>query len=81
MHAWKSSLSNHGYLASQILLTREDFNEHDRSQKVRETIETLLEKGVVPVVNENDSISDDELKFGDNDVLSALLASITQADF
>ena len=81
MHAWKSSLSNHNYLASQILLTREDFNEHNRSQKVRETIETLLEKNVVPVVNENDSISDEELKFGDNDVLSALLASITQADF
>ena len=48
---------------------------------MRETIETLLGKNVVPVVNENDSISDEELKFGDNDVLSALLASITQADF
>ena len=80
MHAWKSSLSNHGFLAAQILLTREDFNEHARSNKVKETINTLLEKGVVPVVNENDSVSDDELKFGDNDVISALLASLCQAE-
>ena len=80
MHAWKSSLSNHQFLAAQILLTREDFNEQDRSRKVGETIQTLLEHEVIPVVNENDSISDEELKFGDNDVLSALLASLCQAD-
>ncbi|MEL0099585.1 MAG: glutamate 5-kinase, partial [Opitutae bacterium] len=47
MHAWKSSLSKHGVLAAQILLTREDFNEHARSNKVKETIDTLLEHGVV----------------------------------
>jgi glutamate 5-kinase len=80
MHAWKSSLGNHGLLAAQILLTREDFNQHGRSQKVKETIETLLQHGVVPVVNENDSISDEELKFGDNDVLSALLASLSHSE-
>ena len=80
MHAWKSSLDSHGFLAAQILLTRDDFNEHARSKKVLETINTLLQKGVIPVVNENDSISDDELKFGDNDVLSALLSSLCQAE-
>lgn len=80
MHAWKSALGNHSFLAAQILLTREDFNEQGRSIKVRETIESLLQQGVVPVVNENDSISDEELKFGDNDVLSALLASLTKAE-
>ncbi len=80
MHAWKSSLGNHSHLAAQILLTREDFNEHARSDKVRETVETLLKHGIIPVVNENDSVSDDELKFGDNDVLSALLASLCQAE-
>ena len=80
MHAWKSGLSSHGFLAAQILLTREDFNEHSRSVKVRETIDSLLDYGVVPVVNENDSVSDEELKFGDNDVLSALLCSLFQAD-
>ena len=71
---------NHGLLAAQILLTREDFNQHARSQKVKETIDTLLQHGVVPVVNENDSVSDEELKFGDNDVLSALLASLSHAE-
>ena len=80
MHAWKSALENHHLTAAQILLTREDFNQHARSQKVCETIETLLEKEVIPVVNENDSITDVELKFGDNDVLSALLGSLCQAD-
>lgn len=80
MHAWKSSLSDHNYLAAQILLTREDINEPTRSSKLRETIEALLERGVIPVVNENDSVSDEELKFGDNDVLSALLASLCHAE-
>jgi glutamate 5-kinase len=80
MHAWKSGLSSHGFLAAQILLTREDFNEHSRSIKVKETLDSLLEYGVVPVVNENDSVSDEELKFGDNDVLSALLCSLSQAE-
>ena len=80
MHAWKSALESHHLLAAQILLTREDFNEHSRSIKVRETIESLLARGIVPVVNENDSICDDELKFGDNDVLSALLASLCHGE-
>lgn len=80
MHAWKSALEKHNLLAAQILLTREDFNQHGRSVKVRETIETLLQQGVIPVVNENDSITDEELKFGDNDVLSALLASLCGAE-
>jgi len=80
MHAWKSSLEGHGMLAAQILLTREDFNQQSRSQKVQETIRTLLANEVIPVVNENDSISDEELKFGDNDVLSALLASLCQSE-
>ena len=80
MHSWKSSLEKHGLLAAQILLTREDFNEQSRSQKVKETIQTLLDHDVVPVVNENDSVSDEELKFGDNDVLSALLTSLSLAE-
>jgi len=80
MHAWKSAFSNYGILAAQILLTRDDFNQQTRSLKVQETIDTLISHGVVPVINENDSISDEELKFGDNDVLSALLASLCQAE-
>ena len=80
MHAWRTALEKHDLLAAQILLTREDFNQHGRSVTVCETIETLLQKGVIPVVNENDSITDEELKFGDNDVLSALLASLCRTD-
>ena len=64
--------------SSRTNLADHDFNEHARSNKVK-AINTLLEKGVVPVVNENDSVSDDELKFGDNDVISALLL-ICQAE-
>jgi len=80
MYAWKQASIKYDFLTAQILLTREDFNEHARSQKVRETLDSLLQSKVVPVVNENDSISDDELKFGDNDVLSALLGSLCQAE-
>ena len=81
MNAWNNSLEQAGLVASQVLLTREDFESRKRSQKVEETLNTLLKKKVVPVVNENDSVSDEEIKFGDNDVLSALLASIGKADF
>lgn len=81
MNAWSQSLEKAGLIASQVLLTREDFESRKRSQKVEETLCTLLKQKVVPVVNENDSVSDEEIKFGDNDVLSALLASIGKADF
>ncbi len=80
MHAWKTALDTHDRVAAQILLTREDFNLQTRSRKVEETLCRLIEHRVIPVVNENDSVSDEELKFGDNDVLSALLASLLQAD-
>jgi glutamate 5-kinase len=81
MNAWSQSLEKAGLIASQVLLTREDFESRKRSQKVEETLCTLLKQKVVPVVNENDSVSDEEIKFGDNDILSALLASIGKADF
>ncbi len=80
MHAWKCALAKHDLLAAQVLLTREDFNERVRSGKVKETLDCLLSRQVVPVINENDSVSDEELKFGDNDVLSALLASLCMAE-
>lgn len=81
MNAWSQSLENAGLITSQVLLTREDFKSRERSRKVEETLNTLLKEKVVPIVNENDSVSDEEIKFGDNDVLSALLASIGKADF
>ena len=81
MNAWSHSLEKAGLVASQVLLTRADFESRTRSKKVEETLSALLKQKVIPIVNENDSVSDEEIKFGDNDVLSALLASICQADF
>ena len=79
MNAWTEALGKWAWFCP-VLLTRDDFNERVRSQKVQETLEALLAQGVVPIVNENDSVSDEEIKFGDNDVLSALLCSLGKAD-
>ncbi len=81
MNAWSNSLEKNGLIASQVLLTRQDFENKKRAQKVEETLSTLLDRQIIPIVNENDSVSDEEIKFGDNDVLSALLASMVNADF
>jgi glutamate 5-kinase len=81
MNAWSDSLEKVGLVASQVLLTRDDFENKKRSQKVEETLNTLVDRQIIPIVNENDSVSDEEIKFGDNDVLSALLATIVKADF
>ncbi|MBN1869959.1 MAG: glutamate 5-kinase [Candidatus Omnitrophica bacterium] len=65
---------------AQLLLTWDDFDNRLRHNNARNTLHTMLEWGVIPVVNENDTISTDEIKFGDNDKLSALVASLVQAD-
>lgn len=64
----------------QVLLTHDDLAHHDRHLNARNTLVTLLQHGVVPVINENDAISFTEIKFGDNDMLSALVASLLPAD-
>lgn len=71
---------SHGYVASQILITRDDFSDENRYNNARNTINVLLERGIVPIVNENDTISMDFLKFGDNDTLSAKVAGLVDAD-
>ncbi|MGB9749553.1 MAG: glutamate 5-kinase [Caldisericia bacterium] len=65
---------------AQILLTREDINDRERYLNIRNTFETLLTKNIVPIVNENDVVSVDEIKFGDNDTLSAIVSTIIDAD-
>jgi glutamate 5-kinase len=65
---------------AQVLLTHEDLEHHERHLNARNTLVTLLAHGVVPIINENDAISFTELKFGDNDKLSALVASLLPAD-
>ena len=69
-----------GLVAGQILLTPLDFFERSRYLRVRDTLQRLLSLGVVPVINENDAVADDEIQFGDNDRIAALVAQLVQAD-
>src|SRR2546422_6553576 len=69
-----------GLSVAQILLTHDDLQHHDRHLNARNTLVTLLGHGVVPIINENDVVSFTELKFGDNDKLSALVACLLPAD-
>ncbi len=80
MVAYDESFKRHGLHAAQILLTREDFDSRTRYLNVRNVMHTLFEMRAVPVINENDAISVDEIRFGDNDLLSALVASLVGAD-
>ncbi len=77
---WQQGFNPHGITVAQILLTREDLRAKHRHNAVFNTVERLLANGVVPVVNENDTVSASEIKFGDNDTLSALVASVANAD-
>jgi glutamate 5-kinase len=80
MNAYKSLFTKHNILVAQMLLTREDFSDHLRTLNIRNTLFTLVDEGVVPVVNENDSVSVEEIKIGDNDTLAALTANLWNAD-
>lgn len=77
---WLNAFEAHGITGAEVLLTREDVRGRRRHVAVRETLERLLKLGVVPIINENDTVSAAEIKFGDNDVLSALVASLIRAD-
>ncbi|HEX4343301.1 MAG TPA: glutamate 5-kinase [Verrucomicrobiae bacterium] len=70
----------HGLHVAQVLLTHEDLEHHERHLNARNTLVTLLAHGVIPIINENDAVSFTEIKFGDNDKLSALVASLLPAD-
>lgn len=72
--------AKHDLQVAQILLTHEDLEHHERHLNARNTLVTLLGRGVVPIINENDAVSFTEIKFGDNDKLSALVASLLPAD-
>lgn len=79
MQAYQDKLSQYGIGAAQILLTRYDFTSRQRVHNASMTIDELLKRGVIPIINENDTVSVDELKFGDNDTLSALVANLVKA--
>lgn len=74
------SFHRHGFHAGQILLTREDFDDRGRYLNAKNTIRALFDFGCVPVINENDTISTDEIRFGDNDLLAALLTHLIRAE-
>jgi glutamate 5-kinase len=74
MRRYTESFERHGYTVSQILLTQDDLENPDRFTNFHNTIETLLEWGVVPIINENDAIGTEELRIGDNDMISASIA-------
>ena len=80
MAAYERAFARHGRLAAQVLLTHSDLADRRRYLNARHTLRTLLAMGAVPIVNENDTVAVEELKFGDNDNLSALTAALIEAD-
>lgn len=80
MGVYQELFGEHGLATAQILLTHDDLQHHERHLNARNTLVTLLRQGVIPIINENDVVSFTELKFGDNDKLSALVASLLPAD-
>ena len=78
--AYETALGPHGVTTAQILVTSEDSENRRRYLNSRRTFETLLELGVAPIVNENDTVATDEIRFGDNDRLAAQVASMAGAD-
>ena len=80
MATYEKLFSAFGLAVAQVLLTHDDLQHHERHLNARNALVTLLSRGVVPIINENDVVSITELKFGDNDKLSALVASLLPAD-
>src|SRR5207244_1817169 len=80
MAAYERAFETHGRHVAQVLLTHADLADRRRYLNARHTLRTLLGLGIVPIVNENDTVAVEELRFGDNDNLSALTASLVEAD-
>jgi glutamate 5-kinase len=80
MESWAAAFARRGVPVAQLLLTFGDTESRRRWLNARATIETLLDKGAVPIVNENDSVATEELRYGDNDRLSARVAQIVRSD-
>ncbi len=80
MRTFHDAFAAHGLKVAQILVTRDDFQDRTRYLNIRNTIVTLADYGVVPVINENDAVAVDELRFGDNDIIAALLTTMLRAE-
>ena len=80
MRMYSDAFKKRKHLVAQILLTQDDFDERRRYLNIKYTLDTLLERGVVPIINENDTVSTEEIKCGDNDRLSSLVVDLSGAD-
>jgi len=80
MKIFERNFARHGRHAAQILVTRSDFEDRRRYVNIRRTLDALHRVGAVPIINENDTVAVDELRFGDNDLIAALTANLVQAD-
>lgn len=80
VQAYEAHFREHGVATAQVLLTHDDLAERQRYLNARSTLRTLLDWGVIAVINENDTVATDEIRFGDNDTLGALVASLVEAE-
>lgn len=80
VQAWESSFQAHGLSTAQVLLTHDDLSDRKRYLNARSTLRALLDLGVIPIINENDTVVTDEIRFGDNDTLGALVTNLVEAD-
>jgi glutamate 5-kinase len=80
VQCYETSFREHGLKTAQVLLTHADMADRQRYLNARSTLRTLLELGIIPVINENDTVVTDEIKLGDNDTLGALVANLVEAD-
>jgi glutamate 5-kinase len=80
MGAWRRAFEKHGLHIAQILLTQDDFGDPIRTLNMRNTLFTLVDEGIIPIINENDTVSVEEIKIGDNDTLAAQSAILWSAD-
>ena len=80
MQCWEEAFSKHGHSTAQMLLTRDDLIDEKRRANAKKTLHEIQKLKHVPIINENDTVATEEIKFGDNDHLSAILARVIQAD-
>ena len=80
MGAWRRAFEQYGLHIAQILLTQDDFGDPIRTLNMRNTLFTLVDEGIIPIINENDTVSVEEIKIGDNDTLAAQSAILWSAD-
>ena len=80
MHAYEHRFQKHGLITAMMLLTQEDFSSRERYTHMSDALSALLELGVIPIINENDSVAVEEIKVGDNDTLAAYVTNLAEAD-